>query len=63
MNVVNVPKVGTIKLGKVSKIRESKDKKEIEEIKVTVLKPEEVTRVQKLERQNRKPTWAKNIKL
>ena len=46
-----------------NKIRESRKKKETEEIKVTVLKPEEVTRVQKLERQNRKPTWAKNIKL
>ena len=42
-----------------NKSRESRKKEEIEEIKVTVLKPEEVTRVQKLEMQNRKPTWAK----
>jgi hypothetical protein len=46
-----------------NKIRESRKKEEIEEIKVTVLKHEEVARVQELERQNRKPTWAKNIKL
>jgi hypothetical protein len=42
-----------------NKIRESREKEEIEEIEVTVLKPEEVTSVQELERQNRKPTWAK----
>ena len=42
-----------------NKIMESRKKEEIEEIEVTVLKPEEFTRVQKLERQNRKPTWAK----
>jgi hypothetical protein len=42
-----------------NKIRESRKKEEIEEIEVTVLKPEEVTRIQELERQNRKPTWAK----
>jgi hypothetical protein len=42
-----------------NKIRESRKKEEIEEIEVTVLKPEEVARVQELERQNRKPTWAK----
>ena len=46
-----------------NKSRESRKKEEIEEIKVTVLKHEEVTRVQELERQNRKPTWAKNIVL
>jgi hypothetical protein len=56
MNLVNVPKVGTIKLGK------KEEKEEIEEIKVTVLKHEEVARVQELERQNRKPTWAKIVK-
>jgi hypothetical protein len=42
-----------------NKIRESRKKEEIEEIEVTVLKPEEVNSVQELERQNRKPTWAK----
>jgi hypothetical protein len=45
-----------------NKIRESRkkeEKEEIEEIKVTVLKHGEVARIQKLERQNRKPTWAK----
>jgi hypothetical protein len=46
-----------------NKIRESRKKEEIEEIKVTVLKLEEVNSVQELERQNRKPTWAKIIVL
>jgi hypothetical protein len=44
-------------------VRESRKKEEIEEIEVTVLKPEEVTSVQELERQNRKPTWAKKTVL
>jgi hypothetical protein len=45
-----------------NKIRESRKKEEIEEIEVTVLKPEEVARVQELERQNRKLTWEKIVK-
>lgn len=60
MTLSNTDETGYVNLmGWMNKRSKSRDKEEIEEIEVTVLEPEEVTRIQKLERQNRKPTWAK----